>query len=85
MKKKMCILSIIIIPIIAIIILWRFFLGFDLKYVIEINKLYKNIDNITVSIENIQTEELTRLDSETSIKILKYYVILKLKEILILI
>lgn len=71
MKKKICILGIIIILIIVIIILWRFFLEFDLKYAIEINKLYKNIDNITVSIRNIQTEEVTRLDSETSIKIFK--------------
>lgn len=72
MKKKVCILSIAIVSVILIAFLCIYFIiGFKLKNNLDINKLYKNTDDVTVSIENIQTRELTRLDSETSIKIFK--------------
>lgn len=72
MKKKTCILSIAIVSVILIAFLCIYFIiGFKLKNNLDINKLYKNIDDVTVSMRNIQTEEITRLDSETSIKIFK--------------
>lgn len=72
MKKKVCILSIAIVSVILIAFLCIYFIiGFKLKNNLDINKLYKNIDDVTVSMRNIQTEEITRLDSETSIKIFK--------------
>lgn len=72
MKKKICILSIAIVSVILIAFLCIYFIiGFKLKKNLDINKLYNNIDDVTVSMRNIQTEEITRLDSETSIKIFK--------------